>query len=53
MKPGPKPPLLIDFVSIVIGSGIGLLTLFVPLLSVMVDPSYSVPLQEGRFDRDK
>jgi hypothetical protein len=38
MKPGPKTPPSIDFNSIVIGGGIGLLTLFVPILSVMGDP---------------
>lgn len=37
MKPGSKLPLPIDFSSIAIGSGIGLITLFVPLLSVMAE----------------
>ena len=35
MIPGPKPPPPIDLNSIVIGGGIGILTLLIPILSVL------------------
>jgi hypothetical protein len=35
MTPGPKQPPSIDINSIVIGGGIGLLSIFVPILSIM------------------
>lgn len=54
MKPGSKPPPSIDLVSIIIGGGLGLLTIFVPLLSVLGNSNYdNSPNNIGRFDKNK